>query len=324
MDGASQLGLFRTGLIASPGCGGPAFAVELFKRLSRDAPCSPNAVEMQVHVCLVIGYMTAHDSKWRHDFMESGAVEAVLAAMEFLHKQNRESIVTSFGLMCDGVEVGLDARIDTGDLDESLNASSGNINGVFRDEISFTEPDESRGFTEYLEARLQCAASWALAGLVKDSVASTSHFTLNVIQVHNRLFYLPISECSNGVKMICQTVLLSYLTPCPQFEYLFLMLRAYRLPGTCCCTFKIWRYDQIQTPECESGEGTCRSVYSSKIGASKIGSVQVKVFMPGPTLACSSPSKVMVLTYMGVHTRYPKPGALVVVYSISLLTSPQI
>ncbi|BBN07622.1 hypothetical protein MPTK1_4g05100 [Marchantia polymorpha subsp. ruderalis] len=182
MDGASQLGLFRTGLIASPGCGGPAFAVELFKRLSRDAPCSPNAVEMQVHVCLVIGYMTAHDSKWRHDFMESGAVEAVLAAMEFLHKQNRESIVTSFGLMCDGVEVGLDARIDTGDLDESLNASSGNINGVFRDEISFTEPDESRGFTEYLEARLQCAASWALAGLVKDSVASTSHFTLNVIQ----------------------------------------------------------------------------------------------------------------------------------------------
>ncbi|KAG6552653.1 hypothetical protein Mapa_005600 [Marchantia paleacea] len=185
LDGASQLGLFRTGLIASPGCGGPAFAVELFKRLSRDAPCSQNAVEMQVHVCLVIGYMTAHDSKWRHVFMESGAVEAVLAAMEFLHKQNRESIVTSFGLMCDGVEVGLDARIDPCDLEERLKASPGNINGVSRAapaEMSLTEPDERRAFREYLEARLQCAASWALAGLVKDSVASTSHFTLNVMQ----------------------------------------------------------------------------------------------------------------------------------------------
>ncbi|EFJ17510.1 hypothetical protein SELMODRAFT_420896 [Selaginella moellendorffii] len=152
---APQVGLFQTAVIAAPGCGGPAFALELFRRVF-EAP-SP---EVAAHVCFVIGYMAEHNSVWRASFLEDGALQGLLECISSVHYWKR-NVFTAFGLLQEGAEVEIQAEAEFPDAD--------------RDALAVAT-------STVVELRILCAAFWAVAGLMKDRLNTVDPLTGRFVQ----------------------------------------------------------------------------------------------------------------------------------------------
>lgn len=176
-NGKEQMGVLQTLLIASPGCGGLLFAVELLKSLNEESQRGIIAAEAQAHVCIVISYMADSDSNWRKELINEGAIEAVLLTMGFAFGWRDEEIY-SFHMIRDGVEIYMEPGLEIKKkASEALSIDRGNqVSSDCSGEAMISEKKV------LLDASVQCAACWALANLAKDHGSCFSTESLNMIQ----------------------------------------------------------------------------------------------------------------------------------------------
>lgn len=178
-DGTAQMGLFRTWLIAGPGCGGPPFATEVLRRLNVESQSRASVAEMLSHVCLIVGYMSAHDTKWRQGFIDAGALEAVLDCMGSFYNWRDESFQT-FNMIMDGVEK--ITHPEQFKIQDRSFFPQGKPKSGASENFKYEDKGSSCGVVSSLDAPLQCAACSALAGLVKDHKGSFPVSVNSIIQ----------------------------------------------------------------------------------------------------------------------------------------------
>jgi hypothetical protein len=173
-NGKEQMGVLQTLLIASPGCGGPLFAVELLKSLNEESQRGIIAAEAQAHVCILISYMADSDSNWRKELINEGAIEAVLLTMGFSFGWRKEEI-SSFHMIRDGMDIYMEPGLEIPKNSSEL-VSMDRGNQVSSGEAIISEKNV------LLDASIQFAACWALANLAKDYGSCFSTESLNMIQ----------------------------------------------------------------------------------------------------------------------------------------------
>lgn len=98
------MSVLQTLLIASPGCGGPLFSIQLLKSLNEESQRGMMTAKAQAHVFMVISYMADSDSNQRRELINEGAIEVVLLTMEFAFGWRNEEI-SSFHMIHDGVDI---------------------------------------------------------------------------------------------------------------------------------------------------------------------------------------------------------------------------
>eukprot|EP00250_Pteridium_aquilinum_P018331 c24036_g1_i1 orf=395-9547(-) len=170
-DGTSQMGRFLTWLIAGPGCGGPAFCVEILRRLNS---MPQKQSDMQSHVCIVIGHMSTNNSKWCQDFLDSGGFEAVLACIEGFQFSGDEK-VPSLPICMNGVEKTLYFDLP----EDEVKSAPGKLKMPRRKQNQKGKCSES-GVAGSLNDHAQYAACIALSGLFRDQETSNP-LTINAI-----------------------------------------------------------------------------------------------------------------------------------------------
>ncbi|MCO5553537.1 hypothetical protein L7F22_007059 [Adiantum nelumboides] len=168
-DESSQIGRFVTWLIVGPGCGGPTFCVEVLRRLNL---LSPKHLEMQSHVCLVIGHMSLCNLKWCQEFLDSGGLEAVLACMEGFGFSGAEKLL-SLPVCIDGVEETLQLDLPQHDMRSAV----GKTKTLPRPK--HINSDECGG-ASVEKSHLHYSACIALTGIMRDQKA-VNPLSLNVV-----------------------------------------------------------------------------------------------------------------------------------------------
>lgn len=173
-NGKEQMSVLQTLLIASPGCGGPLFAVELLKSLNEETQRGLIAAEAQAHICILISYMADSDSNWCRELINEGAIESILLTMGFAFEWRKEE-VSNFHMIHDGVEITMEPGPEIQkNASELVSMYKGN-------QVSSDEAIISKKKV-LLDASIQCAACWALANLAKDHGSCFSPESLNMIQ----------------------------------------------------------------------------------------------------------------------------------------------